>query len=257
MGGLRRIILIGLVLLLSAWNHGLYVAPPNILLTSGGGDPLLLGLFNVNLQNAGTGNPGPVNPIVNIPAGALVVVTVYDGGPSAGTVSDTQSNTWVLVASGHPNNQSAEGTAAMYECYNCKALSTSDAVNYSNNGADIVLSFSTQIQTGSNPLDTSAVAYGSSAAPSVPSGSAAVSGELFIGWGITYNCFNAFSNPSGWLSIPVNSIDQTCEIGGNLIGATTAPQTYNPALPATDDWVVLIASFEPIASPPTQFLVNK
>jgi hypothetical protein len=41
-----------------------------------------------------------------------------------------------------------------------------------------------------------------------------------------------------------------------LINSGSSPQTYNPTLPASDDWVVLIASFKPVASL-DQLLVNK
>lgn len=192
-------------------------------------------------------------PNSNVAVGSLVFALVDDyANTVAGSVSDTQLNSWKLVVS---SVNGAASVITLYECYNCKALTTVDTVTYTVGGIataganlTISLAYATGAATATDPQDTANSASGTGTTISVSTGTLAVQNELVIGAAAATNG-GITSAPSGWTAIPtIQASFLNFEIGGNkLPGATTASQTFSPPFTGTPIWGAIIAGFKPPA----------
>lgn len=188
---------------------------------------------------------------VTVAAGSLIVVRSAETGTTLGTVTDSAGNTYTAITSVHPGGGVSTGTTGLFYCKNCLALSSGTVTFHktaSGNCAIAVMS-ATGIDTVA-PLDTAVTntATGSSAAPSVTSGSPAVSGELFVAvadWA-TSSRTGTQDTGDGWAAPPVA---QTLDIGGNQVNAGTGTLTYAPTLSGTSVWGAIIVAFKPPTIP--------
>src|ERR1700747_2978923 len=67
---------------------------------------------------------------VTVASGNLVLVSVEDTNTAAGTVTDTQSSSYALLTSVHPNNSSTNGTTQLFWSVITTALTGSDTIKY-------------------------------------------------------------------------------------------------------------------------------
>lgn len=187
---------------------------------------------------------------VTIPAGSLIYVQTEDKSNSAsdGTLSDGGINTYVKIARANLNGVQANGNLVVWYVKNCNALSGATLTftpaiagpNY------VGLIYATGIDTVA-PLDTAvtASATGSSTAPSVTSGTPAVSGELFVGavaaTSSTYTADGAWTSENGsgngTLGIRCNDAYQ--------VNAGTGALTHAPTFSGSTPWADIVVGFKP------------
>jgi hypothetical protein len=217
---------------------------------------------------AGAGTISTTVPSGGVPGGATIYVAVLDlNSDPAGTVADSASNTYSLVASlGLNNNISADGLLAVYIAENVSPLSSGNTIVYTpeafgNSGMTCLYA------TGVSGLDTSvtATAYGTISAGSVTtsviSGVPSSSGDLFIGIaGLnSVNNYSSFTQDStnGAYATPPTLISDIASMppevlgGGSVINAGSSALTYAPSFgfsaSGTIWWAAILIGLLPVA----------
>ncbi len=194
-------------------------------------------------------------PAGGIPAGALIVVEVYDaaGHVNAGAVTDSAGNIYTKA-------KELTSTCIFY-AWNCLALVSANSIIYtkadSTSIALVSASYSTAVLSAFDPLD-SAVSNSNTSTntgtPTVTSGTPTQAGELFVAclfWQTNGNF--GFSQAANWSNLPnqVNGANNTALSGGSIINNSTAAQTYTPTVSAMSgppSYIMLIVAFK--ANPP-------
>ncbi len=180
-----------------------------------------------------------------VPAGVLIGVLVTEFNVTAGgTLADTAGNTYSTAQNGISVN--GNGRGYFFFVLNATALNSGNTITYtkatSGNTASITAFYSTGIAT-SSALDgtVTATATGNSASPTVTSGSAAQSGELFVGALWYTQTGGAFTQDTGhgW-AIPPNAATTTnCQAaGGSQVNAGTGTKIFNPTVAAGSDYAI-------------------
>lgn len=193
-------------------------------------------------------------PAGGVPAGALIVIGVCERTSTiGGSFSDTAGNTYTSIASRFNNNSSAFGFGNIFYANNVAALSSGDSITYSKQGNGNA-TFSACYVTGidqSNPLDiaVTASAGGQSTSPSVTSGAASVTGELFLGFVSTQGSAGAYTQDSAFASPPNQGSSGTgtgnARInGGNMVNALAAAVTFAPSIANSAGWAAFIVAFK-------------
>lgn len=220
-------------------------------------------LTNINTATtAGVTSTGLAITAATVSANLIVVVAVEDTGTAAGTVSDSQSNSYTLLTSSHPNGNSTLGTTMFFYSLLTNALSSSDKIRYKTNSGSNNIDGSASYATGcatSNPIDSpvTATATGSGTSVSVTGGTPAQSGELtvtVVGAAAGSNTAT-ITNPSGW-AIPPNTANQAGPMigGGNKVGNASAPAYTSGTLSPSSSWAALIGAFKLPANTGLPFL---
>lgn len=207
--------------------------------------------FTVTSQGGGANNTGTilsVNPTSNIAGGSLIVV-VAGTLDTIRTLSDTAGNTYTLAKSSSTGGRQA----AIWYCLAATALTTASSITYTKttNNAAIGMSVLSATYTGVLSLDLSIPpTVGNSTAPSITSGTASASGELFIGAvGAGHNSGGTFTQASGWSNCLTFEAGAGVgsAMGGFQVNAGTGALTYNPTI-STSFWNAFILSFNAVAS---------
>lgn len=187
---------------------------------------------------------------VTVPTGSLIVVTVLEAQTASsvsgsGTVADG-INSYSSVVSTLLDNTN---TAVLRMFYAANASLSSGTITYTGsvgNSTDFISVATVSNILASSPLDSSvtATAFGNSTTPSVTSGAASISGEMFIGALGYLNGTATFTQDSGhgWAA-PPNPV--TFFIGaGSQINSGTAAKTYSPTLSAAVNWADAVLGFQ-------------
>lgn len=190
---------------------------------------------------------------VNVPAGALIVACVFDGGgtPSGtgSTCADGTNGSYTGVLPTYVGNSSSnEYYIKLFYFANSAALSSA-TITYTPTSTGNYVTLSALYATGIlkvSPYDSGvAAALGSSGGiSSLTSGAPAVSGELFIGFAGSLGTASQGSAP--WATPPDGNVSFSA-IGANQINSGSGALTYDPAL--NNAWAILIAGFKPIVVP--------
>lgn len=192
-----------------------------------------------------------------VPSGAAVVVCVAETGTitAMGSCSDSASNSYGADTSVALNNTNSNGWLGAYHAYGITALVNGNTVSYtkktSGNPSCGSAMYLTGILTGSDPIDTAvtAHAYGSSATPTVTSGTPAVANEMFIAAVSSYATSMGWTQDStnaSWATPPnnVNPITAPGIAGGHVINSGTGTLTYAPSI-TNKAWAEVIVAFKP------------
>lgn len=138
-----------------------------------------------NVQASGTSLS--LHPSLPIPLGSTIVLSVYNNSTTpSGVVSDSQGNSYSLIASQARNNDPANAFNQLYYCFSCKALSTSDTITLTDTTAGFLF-YDVQYLTGlapGDPLDSAVTAttFGNGSSMSVTPGVPSVAGEMLFTW---------------------------------------------------------------------------
>ena len=204
----------------------------------------LTGAATVSITTTGT-----------VPGNALIVVLVTDRGAASGSISDTQSNSYVLVRQEPLNNDSTQGFLYVYYAANVASMGATDKITYTKGAPSyrtaVSAIYATNIQAAL-PIDNpvSNWAYGSSDAPSV-TGSAVTSnsGELVIAAVGSQGSAGTFTQAVGYTDI-TESKSGTASTGARVNGgyyvvSGTATPTYAPSYSNSTYWADTVAAFIP------------
>lgn len=194
-------------------------------------------------------NPVTVNPSSNIPAGSLGLLIGFDVSLSAGTtgaVTDTQGNTWTLAAS---VNTPTIGYLTLFYCQNCKALSTSDTITYTDINAVYMVAdvaWSTNIAASALDSGVTNTASGASGTPVIPIGTPTAAGDLIVGAANSGNI--QMKQNYGWItsfSFAPGSCTGCSVVAGQIVnGTSSASLSYAPFGGASSAWTGLVAGFK-------------
>ena len=192
---------------------------------------------------------------VTVPAGSLIVVCATEGSTTAGwACADGASNSYVMAASQATGDSGAE--TVVFYARNSKALSSSTITFTKGRASDntvISAFYVSGALASATPLDLSASTSGTSASPSLASGTPANSNELFVGIVGWESSVTTFTQAASWAAPPnaISAIVGAEVAGGYLIGAVTgtAAQTYAPTLSGSVPWAEIVLSF--IAAEPS------
>ena len=209
----------------------------------------LITTVNIGSKGNSTGATTAITG-VNVPAGSLIIVGVYEDNSTAnGSISDgVNSGSYTAVDAGL---NTGGGWSSVYYLQNSVALSAATITytkNTSGNTAIINAFYATNIVSTSS-LDTSVTASnsGTSTTPSVTSGTATVAGELFVAALIT-KVATAYTQDTahGW-AIPFNTAQfgPGAVYGGNQVNTGTSAITFTPSVANSTDWATWILGFKP------------
>lgn len=206
-----------------------------------------------NIGNGGATGGNPAITGVTVPSGSLILVVATDEVAALGSVSDGV-NTYSLATSISANGGGLQ-TGLFYAP---NASLSSGTITYTRGSGSVAAEISAVYSSnilGVSPLDTavSATAQGSSAAPSVTSGTPVQSGELFVGGlgaisaaGLTITQ----DTGHGW-AFPPNTGSQADGFGslvfasgGTQVNAGTGTKIFAPTLNAARPWGILVAGFK-------------
>jgi len=200
---------------------------------------------------------------VTVPAGDLVYVTVFEKSASniTGSVTDPVNGTYNFYKGVSPNGSAAEGFMTSFYIWNAKALSVQN-ITYTKGTSGVFTQVNvlraSGIGTGNDPLDLNAggTASGSSATPSITSGTFARTGELiinYLGWSaVGGDFFTQDSTNAAYASPPPvanNSGSAEANAGGFLVRTSLAPILYAPVLNNSRPWAIIQAVFAPPGTP--------
>jgi hypothetical protein len=192
-----------------------------------------------------------------IPVGSLIVIFCNTDGIQGG-ISDSVSNTYTTL--------SLTGSAKIFYCWNCKALTVSQTITvFAASDACISGIYATGINNTSNPYDsgfTATAGSNNTRFPTVTSVRApTAAGSLVFG---VYETILSpalqsefITNPGGWSNLPavVNEYDFG-QGGGSMIGGgyivTSSQTTYAPTLSNAASGSIGIYAF----APPTTFATS-
>lgn len=213
-------------------------------------------LTSIGTHNAGSGTTGSITvPAGGVPAGACIVVGVVEQGTNTigSGVTDTAGNTYTLIKPAVANGTNCVG--AVYRCWNCKALVSGNTITYTaHNSSDSNAEsacYITGVDNTADPLDSAVVnsATGSSAAPTITSGTPSQSGELMMGfllWNALGTTFTQDSTHEPYSTFPVLVVNSTQEVGvagGAWTNTGSGAITYAPAI-TSSPWVAFTAGFK-------------
>ncbi len=185
----------------------------------------------------------------NAKAGSLIVVACAETNTTGviGTLADSAGHTYTAVSTIHPNGSNANGSVSIFYCPNCLALS-GGTITYTRNTSGDKASISAFYWTGAatvSPLDTAvtASASGTSATPSVTSGTPTQTNELFVGLCVDNNTVG-FTQAAGWTT-PFNSAGGIIIINGaHRTNSALATLTYAPTFPVSVTWCLQVVGFK-------------
>ena len=200
-------------------------------------------------------------PAGGVPAGALVVVCVADnsvaGTGGLNAVADTGGNTYKVAVQANNNGAAANGCGIMWTAQVQNALVNTNTITYTLGTATSSAAVSAFYISGAPTLvEAAASATGSSAAPSVTSGTPSVAGDLFVAMvsGTTLIAsFTQDGTDAAWVSPPGQvSIAAPPLGGGNVVNAGAGTMKYAPAFGTSDTWAALIMGVQASAPPDGQ-----
>lgn len=214
-------------------------------------------------SSSGNGTVSLTIPAGGVPVGATLFVAINDvsfvATYTGETLVDTGLNTYSLVDSvAIDGSGTAQGWTALWAAPVTTALVSGNTITYDCCSATAKVVIDVFYVTGLGPLDsaTLATADGSSAAPSVTSGTPAVKFEFFVGvvgWNIATG---TFTQEAGWYAPPDNSQTTPGQriSGGTFVDITTGTVTYAPTITSTV-WGAIIAGWKPAATGVQQLLM--
>lgn len=178
---------------------------------------------------------------VNVPAGSLLVIEVFEFPASSnstpGTVSDGV-NTYTLLTSVLVGGSSANGPLAMFYAPNA-SLSSGTITYTKHQSSALFTSISAFYAAGmalTSPVDGAVTVTGSgtSNSPSTTSGTPGVSGELFVSAFEVNGTSPTFTQDSGngWAA-PFTEDPTGIMAGGSQVNAGTGTKTYHPTTSGT------------------------
>ena len=193
-------------------------------------------------------------PVGGVPAGSLIVVVNWEQGTATvGTaVNDTAGNSYSKIAS---LANGANGVASIWYAWNCLALVSGNTISYTVNNTNDSQAMSAFYATGvlatSDPLDAAVTksASGTSAAPSLLSGTPSQSGELIVGavgFAAASTTFTQDSADAAYQNFPVavaNATDLAGVGGGAVVNSGSGALTYAPAITSAP-WVEFVVGFK-------------
>lgn len=195
-------------------------------------------------------------PAGGVPAGSLIVVTVQEDNTTGtiGTITDTAGNTYTKITDLSPNAANANGRCAMFYVKDCLALVNGNSITYTKTTSgrlvDLAAFYATGVDTVA-PLDTAvtATSSASSSAPTVTSGTPAVSGELFVGnafW--KGNATYTQDSGHGWSGQPdpVNNATMGMD-GGSQVNAGVGTIIFSPTISVSLVNCQILAGFKAVA----------
>lgn len=223
---------------------------------------MTISVTNIGTNTSTTSTCSITVPVGGVPSGALICVLVTDRATgtniTGAAFSDTSSNTYNIA--GQIQVAGTNGITAISYVKNCSALVSGNSITYTGSTSNIALSafYATGIDI-SNPLDTAVTATnaGTSAAPSVTSGTSSGSGELFVGGIASHGTAGTITQDTtnGW-AVPFTNVSSggtapDREVGGgNQVVPSTTSKTYAPTLAASTDWAIIVVAFKPLANTP-------
>jgi hypothetical protein len=182
---------------------------------------------------------------------SIVILLAEAGGTVAtlGAVADSVSNSYSYQANGVPNNTAADGRGGISFAWNVTALPSGSTITYtkatSGHRAALSALCALNTRTVSTPVDsvaTPATVMGSSASPSITSGTPQSTGELFVGGLYAFGAASdTFSQASGWAAPPDKQYvaNNPLIAGGNLISSSLSTETYAPTI-TSRPWVIFM-----------------
>lgn len=217
------------------------------------GEWVLPAFFTVTTANNSAGATlGSGN--VTIPSGSLIIVVVSEATATTnGTMADAAGNTYTVGASG--TESASAGQGMIFYAYNSAAL-TAQAITYTKAGSghatSMTVSYLTGMQTGSDPRDsaTAANASGTSASPSVTSGTPGSAGLIMVG-ALTLSNGSALTYTAAAPTYTLGTMtgvttQATAQSQGQIMATPSiAPFVFAPTLSGTaTGWVALVVGFK-------------
>jgi hypothetical protein len=242
-------------------DRRLYVPDRRIRLPARDRRPGLRRAITVTSINTATGGASITSLALSVPgtvaAGNLVIVPVQSGQNGNGTVSDTQSNSYTLLTSVHPDNTGTSGTTQLFYSSITTRLTSSDTITYSTGGSRTSIAASACYATGiatSSPVDVgvtkTATGNGGHMSPAsvTGAGSASQSGELWVGvLGVASAVTYTNSGSGTWATTPAAASGSTETVGGgSQVNAGTTALTYTATLSSAAAWALIIVAFAPV-----------
>src|SRR6266853_234035 len=204
-------------------------------------------------SNTGTGvNTVTITvPVGGVPSGATILICVSDSSTSQGSVTDSVLNSYSQRVSISNNNNSATGYGAIYASFNNSALVSGNTIVFTLGVAGSNAAVNALYVTGTkNVLDDGVQnAFGSSAAPSVTSGTPSGVGNVFlsiVSGAATIVSFTQDSSNAAWAS-PPGQVQITAPVlgGGTFISLDGLAKTYAPAFGTSVDWGAMNVQLAP------------
>lgn len=184
-------------------------------------------------------------PVGGVPANSLIFVCIHGDNNVTPTISDSKGNSYNLVQTNNPNATTASKFTTRYVIGNT-ALVSGDTITISwgatsTNGVASA-QYATGVRLAAGPNVTGA-ANGSSGSPTITSGAAPETGELF--WGclaVRGAAGDSFTQASTFATPPDRVDHSTAAIGlrgGFFINPAATAKTYNPTM-TSRDWAAQI-----------------
>lgn len=191
---------------------------------------------------------------LSVPANVLIVVGTAElsTASSGGSCTDSNSDSYTSIVSAANNNVTTNGFGQVFYFSNNSA--TLSSITYTKQTSGSVAGLSALYATGVavSPLDSVVTAHatGSSATPSVTSGTPSVGGELFVGFiswrsgsaTFTQDTTDGWSSTGGLAAFSATQGGSAANgAGGNQIAS--ASTKFAPTISQSSTWAAFVVGF--------------
>lgn len=193
-----------------------------------------------------------------IPSGALVTAMVTSkSSTSTNSVGDSGSNTYTQAAQAYNNNNVNQGQTSVFYSYNATAISSGGTITVTKaSSKDCTLSafYATGVMSTADPIDSSVTnsTFALSSAPTITSGSAGSTGELFVcalGRNSTVSA-TIIDSGHNWVA-PFTTSQVAASLGacgGNQVNTSSGTLTWASTAASVTSVSLCILAFKPTPS---------
>lgn len=217
---------------------------------------MALAATNIGTNSSDSGASSTVSVGSTLAVGSIVVILCgeYTSTATPGTVADSQGNSYSLISSGNPNNNTGYGIFSVYYAVLSKALvGGTDTITYTKHTSGNDAMTTAWVMTGAGILDTGVTAstYGSSSSPSVTGGAPVGTNDYILGLlgmaGSVSDSFTQDSTHAAYSTPPNRSNDAGSGLwlaGGGVLNTGSGALTYAPTT-TSRPWIAFMIGFKP------------